>query len=340
MDKLIKFIIQLGILAVVVSVVGRIVFSALGGLFFGLFSGLLWGVTPLIVVAIFVVGLVKILSTVGDNHMRSNADRKKQVKSSKLSNFLSETEMKELDISLRDFFKSGDRIVIKDELYLMPRDGVYKNLESLELWFKGEAVAALGTLAEGHQLKCAEITDFLTGKNKGETLSARASSHQKEMELSRAQEYIKSIDSVNKGISDEKITKNLHTTTSLLRSIHEMELGDPTSEKLRKLYDQYLPILMSTLTKFMKLSEVAPLSRDYIDTKSKLAETISLINEAMSNISAEFYGGEMTDINVESKTLQNILRKDGVVGGGFVFPERLDEIAEEDNKDNNQLGVL
>lgn len=341
MGKLIKFVIQLGVLAMVVSIFGRIVFSLLEDMFFGLFGGLYFGLFPLLFVGIFIVALVKMLSTIGNNHKSDSKSKGRQVKSVKLSKFLNEVEIRELEISMRDFFKNSDRITIRDELYLMPRDGVYKNLESLELWFKGEAVATLGTLAEGHQSKCVEITDFLTGKNKSETFAARTTTSEKNQnQMSRAQEYIKDIDSINKGISDAVITANLHTTTSLLRAVHEMEIANPTSEKLRKLYDQYLPILMSTLTKFMRLSEIAPLSRDYVETKSRLAETVELINEAMKNISSEYYGGEMTEINVESKTLQSILKKDGVVGSDFIFPERLDEIAEEDHKDDNQLGVL
>lgn len=342
MGKLIKFVIQLGILAMVVSIFGRIVLGLLEGIFFGLFRGLVMGLTPVFMVLIFVVMLVKVLGSRDDNKKKG---KKSVPRNLKLSKFLNEVEMRELEISLRDFFKSGDHIVIHDDLYLKPRDGMYKNLDSLELWFKGEAVATLGTLAEGHESKCLEITNFLTGKTKKDALH-KSKVEKSNESPSRAQEYIRSIDSINQGIADEQITANLHTTTSLLRAIHEMEIAHPTSDKLRKLYEQYLPILMSTLTKFMKLSEVAPLSKDYIETKTKLAETVRLINEAMSNISAEYYGGEMTEINVETRTLQSILKKDGVVGSDFVFPERdfvfperLDEIVEEDNKNENQTGV-
>ncbi|MDO4754109.1 MAG: hypothetical protein Q4A41_03820 [Bacillota bacterium] len=333
MDKLIKFVFQLGMLAILLSIFGRVISS----MFFGLFGGLLWGLTPLLVIAFFIVAIVKMVGGIGNKDAKQgNRKSSSQRQSFKLSRFLNDVEMKEMDVSLRDFFRSGDRLIIKDDLYLAPRDGMYKSIESLELWFNGEAIATVGTLAESHPSKCAEITDFLTGKNRTERQSFGADNKKNAETLSRAQEYIRNIDSINKGISDELITANLHTTTALLRTIHKMELDNPSSEKLRKLYDQYLPILMSTLTKFMRLSEAAPLSRDYIVTKSKLAETVELINEAMTNISKDYYGGEMTEINVETKTLQSILRKDGVVGGDFVFPERLDEIVEEDN----QLEVL
>lgn len=336
MGKLIKFVIELGIFAVVVSIVGRIVLNV--------FAGLFVGAGYFVITAIVMIALA--LKFSGDSKKNrkkdnfvgrdfgSNKRKDSGVAAKLLGKFLNDVEIKELDLAMRDYFRASDKLTVKEDLYLMPKDGVYKSLDALELWFKGEAIATIATLASEHPKKCKEIADFMVGRDSekgGSSAAASRKAEEKEKET-RAKEYIQSISAVNNGISDDAITEGLNQTERLLRVAHEMELNDPESEKLRKLYDQYLPILMSTLVKFMRLSEKAPLSRDYIDTKSKLTETVHLINEALYNITSEYYGGEMTDINVETRTLQSILKKDGVVGGGLVFPERLDEIVDEDRK--------
>lgn len=331
MDNLIKMIVKLGVSLILISVFLRVV----SGIFFGFFRSFL-GVGNIALVIFFVIFVIA---------KASEKDRSKQrtprggsgAGSKNLERYMSGEEFRETDQSLREFFRMNDRLVIKDNLYLRPKDGIYKSLDRLELWYSGEALATVDMLSYEDAQKCGEIIDFIRGKRR--VSGAPSDSAGKgDAEKTKAREYIQNINAVNRAIRDEVITAGLNRTVHLLSGIHEMEKNTPDSEKLRKLYDHYLPILMSTLIKFKNLAEKAPLSRDYIDTKSRLAETVHLINEALENISAEYFGGEMTEINVDAKTLQSILKKDGVVGSKFIFPERLEEIAEE-QKEEDQLEV-
>lgn len=331
---MIEFVVKLGILAVAISIVGRIVSSLFAGFFGMFFTGFLS------TIGIMVAAVILIVKAVSGGSKKS-ASRRKSPRFSKLGEYMSENELRETDLSLREFFRMNDRLVIKDHLYLRPRDGVYRGIDQLELWYHDEAVATVAGLSEEHTEKCYEIMDFIKGsKPRARESAASTLKAERDRQKTRAQEYISNIDAVNAGISDDLITASLNRTVQLLGVTHQMELKMPESDKLRKLYDHYLPILMSTLIKFMNLGEKAPLSRDYIDTKSKLAETVDLINEALVNITSDFYGGEMSDINIDAKTLQSILKKDGVVGGGMIFPERLDEIVEDEEKEGIVLEVL
>lgn len=327
LEKLIEFIVKLGILALVWSIFGSIILGMLSSMLGILFGGFLSVVGVMAGILIF----IKILSSSTKKPKKTSKKNTGNDRvSSNLDKFMDWSERSETEQALKQFFKMNDKLIVRsDELYLRPSDGVYTNMGELVLWFKGEAITTLETLTSEHADKSMEILDFIRGKS---PRTSAATPQKAEASTTRAQDFIKKLKAINDGIPDEAITAELHRTSGLLGGVHRIELKNPDSDKLRKLYDYYLPIMMSMLTKFITLSENAPLSRDYIELKSKLTETVGMINDALSNISGEYFGEEMADISVDARTLQSILKKDGFAGNDFRIYENLDRVVEEEKE--------
>lgn len=328
---MIKFAIKFGMLAIVGTFFLRAVsFFLLGftGIFSAIFGFIFSGVISIVSILLGVVFLIKILSNSSSSR---NVSKKHRKSYGSIDKYLNEGEKGEIELALSRFFKTNDKLIIKsEELYLRPRGDKFLGLGDLVLWYKGEAVATLENLSGEHADKSTEILDFIRGKKPVQVTPQPESSGLSTK--TKAQSYIERLDKINDGIDDVPISEALSRTTRLLGGVHSIELKYPDSEKLRKLYDYYLPILMSMLTKFMNLGENAPLSRDYIETKSRLTETVGMINEALVSISSDYYGGEMIDITADAKTLQSILKKDGVVGNSFDIYDDLDKVVEEEKE--------
>lgn len=256
---------------------------------------------------------------------------------SSLSDLLSKSQMQEISDSFREYFRTADRLVLRENLYLRPQDDRFESLESLVLWYNGEAVTTLGMLGEQDPSKCKEVFEYFTNQKKDVPVESRTTT--------KASEFIMQIDEVNAGIEDVEITEGLNKTSKLLKNVHYIELEDGSEEKLRKLYEYYLPIMMSILTKYKSLSQKAPLSSEFIESKEKLTSTIDMINEALSNISSNYYDVEILDMSTDVRHLQSILKKDGMVGDGLQMARGRDvnqalEDAEEDERDKNNQELL
>ena len=90
-----------------------------------------------------------------------------------------------------------------------------------------------------------------------------------------------------------------------------------TEEKIHKLYQYYLPILVEILRKYSDLQKSHHKSlQELKDAENKLNKTIILINEALKTMTATLCQDEFMDLNANMSTLENILKSDGLVEEG------------------------
>ena len=84
-----------------------------------------------------------------------------------------------------------------------------------------------------------------------------------------------------------------------------------TKDKLNKLYEHYLPILVKILQQYESL-QVATSDPAYGETKEKLSNTIQLINTAMKNIISSMTDQDFINLSADISTLEAVLKKDGL----------------------------
>lgn len=131
---------------------------------------------------------------------------------------------------------------------------------------------------------------------------------------SKAQKFINEINALNTNIPDDKISKDLYETCAYLKQIDDLSRKLPnTKDKLNKLYDHYLPILIKILQQYESL-QVATSDPAYEQTKEKLSNTIQLINTAMKNIISSMTDQDFINLSADISTLEAVLKKDGLAG--------------------------
>lgn len=128
--------------------------------------------------------------------------------------------------------------------------------------------------------------------------------------------FVERIDDLNTSIQDPEVKEALYKTRALLLQVEELEKSFPESkDKLRKLYEYYLPYLISILEKFAKV-QVSKMNDDYDGSKDKLIRTVSLVNEAMENMISNMNDEDFMELNADMSTLEAILKKDGLTNDG------------------------
>ena len=146
---------------------------------------------------------------------------------------------------------------------------------------------------------------------------------EKKIKKDSAEYFIQLIDNLNLDIKKEEITKDLFQTTAMLKQIKLIEEKYPDSkEKLGKLYQYYLPILVDILESYVKLMSSNAQHSEIDTVELKLRKTIVLVNEALKTITMQLCEDEIVDMKSDMSVLETILRKDGLVKDGTMFEEK------------------
>lgn len=123
-------------------------------------------------------------------------------------------------------------------------------------------------------------------------------------------EIIDQIDSYNIDIPDEEISLGLYNCSNQLKYLQKLLLEYPQeNDKIKKLDQYYLPILLDILDNYCKVSKT-----NHADSiKNKLNQTLVLVNEAIKNVTQSLFDDEKLNLNVDMDVLEKLLKKDGLV---------------------------
>jgi len=81
------------------------------------------------------------------------------------------------------------------------------------------------------------------------------------------------------------------------------------NDKIKKLDQYYLPILLDILDNYCKVSKT-----NHADSiKNKLNQTLVLVNDAIKNVTQSLFDDEKLNLNVDMDVLEKLLKKDGLV---------------------------
>ena len=115
-------------------------------------------------------------------------------------------------------------------------------------------------------------------------------------------------------IEHDEISRELVRAQDYLSQIKKIENEFPeTKEKTRKLYSYYLPMLEGILNDYLRLLQTPANNEELLIYEDKLAKTVRLVNGAMETISVDLCQQYYDNMNVDIKTLEALLRKDGLV---------------------------
>lgn len=251
-------------------------------------------------------------------------------------------QMAKINVYLRSWFRSRRSLPIAANIDLRIHGQRYASLASLDVYRDDNYVCSLNDfgrrypdsyneiLAElvrmSQQGRAEEVIDVEAREKQEEVkpqqTQAQAPKQEPKKESKAAQEYIEQISRLNDDIPDEAISNGLYETCALLKQIQTLEEKFPASkDKLKKLYDYYLPILVRILKQYDNL-QAAQTDPSYEETKEKLNRTISLINDAMKTIISSLTDQDFINLAADISTLEAVLQKDGLTSDGQITGTR------------------
>lgn len=235
---------------------------------------------------------------------------------------------KKVDLSIDDFLKSlttieGNKIAINDEISLIITNKDEINLNNIDIFIREEYI---GTLEEyqnsfpyAFNILGSKLLKQLGGKKKKKSKKKVKDEAIEILQENQVVEkdctyYINKFNELNFEIENQQVKNSISETISYLKDVKQIEdkFGE-SKDKTRKLYQYYLPMYVDILANYDRLYDNAPSSQEFKDCEQKLLKTSSLINSAMKSLSSTLMESYYTDLNVNMKTLQSVLKKDGLV---------------------------
>ena len=283
-------------------------------LFFMIFGDLIGGITvalmsliPLGAIGLLVYSIVK----GGDSNKKNDFKRtvpKKKVYSMKNG------DLNKIDKKLANYFKHNISLPVVDDISLTTQSGKFTTADQLYLTYKDEKICKLGEFNSQYGDVYKKIMDLLLvfSTKDEDFLKAEVKVEEpKKNKLSSGEKYIERINELNNSIPQEEITNGLYQTCDLLKQLNYLTENKDDNPKVTKLYDYYLPILVSALEKYKKLADSKVINDDFKQTETGLIKTIVLINEALKTIIGSMQEDDYMNINADVSTLQSLLKKDG-----------------------------
>lgn len=245
----------------------------------------------------------------------------------------SAAQMAKINVYLRSWFRTRRSLPIGSNIDLRIHGDRYASLASLDVYRNNtficslsdfgrrypdsynEILKELAALSEQGHAPDAEIID-VTATEPAKPKEEVKEPKKEEKKTATSQDFINQINQLNDDIPDENISNGLYETCALLKQIQTLEERFPASkDKLKKLYEYYLPILVRILKQYDNL-QAAQTDPSYETTKDKLTRTITLINDAMKTIISSLTDQDFINLSADISTLEAVLQKDGLTSDG------------------------
>ncbi len=284
-------------------------------LFFMIFGDLIGGITvalmsliPLGAIGLLVYSIVK----GGDSNKKNDF---KRATPKKKAYAMKNGDLNKIDKKLANYFKHNISLPVVDDISLTTQSGKFTTADQLYLTYKDEKICKLGEFNSQYGDVYKKIMDLLlVFSTKDEDFlkaEVKVEEPKKKNKLSSGEKYIERINELNNSIPQEEITNGLYQTCDLLKQLNYLTENKDDNPKVTKLYDYYLPILVSALEKYKKLADSKVINDDFKQTETGLIKTIVLINEALKTIIGSMQEDDYMNINADVSTLQSLLKKDG-----------------------------
>lgn len=113
------------------------------------------------------------------------------------------------------------------------------------------------------------------------------------------------------------IVAGLKEVVELLEQIEALELKYPQiTPRLRKLYQQYLPLLTNILAQYQVLKDKQATDSEIVVMETKLEKAILLVNEALKTLMASLIAEDVLNMSSDITVLEAVLKRDGLVQEG------------------------
>ena len=185
------------------------------------------------------------------------------------------------------------------------------SIEDIDVIYNGERICSLKEFEDKYSSDYDQLLNkLLTSKSVTPVMNFE----KEEKSVLVFNSFIERINDYNLDIEDEEISLGLYNCSNQLGYLQKLLIEYPQqSNKIKKLHDYYLPILLDILENYCKVSKTS----DASSIKKKLSQTLVLVNEAIKNITESLFDKEKLNLNADMNVLESLLKKDGVIDSGM-----------------------
>ena len=228
--------------------------------------------------------------------------------------------------ALQEHFKSDARLLFDQDTYLTPlKDGAV-TLDNVGIYMRDEYISTLAEYKTAFPNSYNTFVDMILEYTKSRQPQSKPvtntpkATETKATYLKDAEYYIDALSRMNDSIAEEHITEYLNKSVEYLTQIKNIEKTFPKSkDKTTKLYQYYLPMLLDILENYKRLSVGTTQSKEFKENEDRLLKTLLLINGALETMSGSLLEEYYTESSVDMKTLEALLKKDGLVQDEMTF---------------------
>ena len=245
------------------------------------------------------------------------------LKKTKVTRSTTTVSTRELLELFNTYFKENERLYIDADTYVVCNNPNGDKLEDYDLYMNDEYISDLKLFANsfpsGFNSFAQVVKDMVNPKKKKKQQKKQEEIKKEEPKVEQTVTtdcafYISRLNSLSGSITNQQIREGLSESIKYLNQIKKIEDEFPECKtKTTKLYQYYLPMLSDILQNYNRLSSSGIESDDLTTSEDRLLKTIVLINGALKTISSSLTEDYYTDLKVDMKTLESVLKKDGLV---------------------------
>lgn len=231
-----------------------------------------------------------------------------------------ERRIKEITEGLENYFATQPSLQLSEHVSIHRPSKEYRNFLDLVVYYDGQYVSPLQSFATTPSFE--STYSFIEEKLKdycftGGFVDENRNGIDDRKEEKRAPYYCQVLEQEIPRFTQPEIQASLRSISAKLGQIHELETRyEGVSARLRKLYQHYLPMMVSILEQYHTL-EVKGASMDEIkQMELKLSKTLVLVEEALKSIITSLIQDDVLNMKSDMSVLEAILKRDGLVKEG------------------------
>ena len=218
---------------------------------------------------------------------------------------------KELKVAekLKKYFAENDTLILSDTVTLRKTADTKDVFQGVSFFYQDLEVSTVYDLIKDNTETYNKLIEYLYLRD----------SYVKEVvhteEVRRANYYIEKVNEYNVSIDHTDISNNLYITSSLLTALKNLEeqglkIDD---DRIRKVYQYYLPMLVEILETYCKTKDNYLLENQVKETEEKLVKVIDLTNTALKTTLSSINEEDIINLKINMSTLESVLKGDGLI---------------------------
>ena len=268
-----------------------------------------WGISDLIedvIIPLIVAGIVASI-------FFRKADSKKNTGSTttvkKETAYRYSTKEKNVQEKLKRYFAENDYLYLSNDVYLKKVTDATDIFQAVSVYYSNLEVSSFYDMIKNDNASYNKMIDYFYLQD-----GFNAEVEQKE-EVKMAEYYIEKVNEYNVSIEHSEISNNLYITASLLTTLKTLEAEglQINDDRIRKVYQYYLPMLMEILENYCKTKDNYLLEKEVKETENKLVDIVGLTNEALKNTLSSINEEDIINMKINMSTLESVLKGDGVI---------------------------